>query len=67
MNVRALAAYAGLWFAGALMMVLLLFVMLGAMSELGWISEDMIYFNCYFMGNLVCGPEAPWHGFVNLF
>jgi len=28
--------------------------------------EDSKYFNCHFHGNKVCGPGAPWHGFVNL-
>lgn len=67
MNVRALAAYAGLWLAGFMMMALVVFVALGVVAEFGWISEDMILFNCHFMGNWTCGPEATWTGFVNLF
>lgn len=29
--------------------------------------EEGLFFNCYISGNGVCGPDAPWHGFVNLF
>lgn len=29
--------------------------------------EDGLFFNCYISGNGVCGPEATWTGFVNLF
>ena len=25
-----------------------------------------LWFNCHVNGNLVCGPDTPWHGFVNL-
>lgn len=29
--------------------------------------EEGLFFNCYISGNGECGPDAPWHGFVNLF
>lgn len=67
MNLKSIGAYVGLWFAGALMMGLVLFVILGVLGSTGLISEDMMLFNCRFMGNWTCGPDAPWHGFVNLF
>ena len=67
MNVKATAAYVGLWFAGVLMMALCLFVLLGVSGEFGWIPEDSIFFYCHFMGNWTCGPDTAWHGFINLF
>jgi hypothetical protein len=67
MNIKAIGAYATLWTAGALMMALVLFITLGVSFDLGWIEEDGLLFNCHFMGNWACGPEASWHGFVNLF
>jgi hypothetical protein len=32
-------------------------------------SEDSgnILLNCYVYGDGDCGPNAPWHGFINLF
>lgn len=30
-------------------------------------SEDDTLANCHIYGNGECGPDAPWHGFVNLF
>lgn len=65
--VKRVLVWIMLWFAGVLMMGLILFVILGIAGELHWISEDMMLFNCRFMGNWTCGPDTPWHGFVNLF
>lgn len=30
------------------------------------VREDEPLWNCHVHGNQVCGPEAPWHGFVNI-
>lgn len=67
MNLKSIGAYVTLWFAGVLMMGLVLFVVLGIAGAAELISEDMVLFNCRFMGNWTCGPDTPWHGFVNLF
>lgn len=42
-------------------------VALGVAADLGWIQEDDALWNCRIMGNWECGPDAPWHGFVNNF
>lgn len=30
-------------------------------------QEDDAFANCHVYGNGECGPNAPWHGFVNGF
>lgn len=30
-------------------------------------SETDPWFNCHISGNALCGPDTPWHGFVNEF
>lgn len=30
-------------------------------------SESDPWFNCHLSGNMVCGPNTAWHGFVNGF
>lgn len=30
-------------------------------------GESDPWFNCHLSGNMVCGPETAWHGFVNGF
>lgn len=67
MNVKAITAWTVLWFAGALELALVVFVMLGVLAAFGCIPEESVFFNCHFMGNWVCGPDVPSHGFVNLF
>ncbi len=67
MNIKAIASWVGLWFAGVLMMGLVLFVGLGVYGELASVQEDDATFNCWTMGNMTCGPDAPLHGFVNNF
>lgn len=63
--IKNLVMTAVLGLAAWVVLVLLAFVGLGIWAELGWIAEDATLFNCRFMGNWTCGPDAPWHGFVN--
>jgi hypothetical protein len=65
--IKNLVMTALLGLAAWAVLALLVVVGLGVMSEIGLITEDMGLFNCLFMGNLTCGPDAPWHGFINLF
>lgn len=57
----------GLYIAGAAVMALFIYVMTGLYGALFNVQEDDATFNCHTMGNMVCGPDAPWHGFVNNF
>lgn len=67
MNVKSIGAWLGLWLAGAVMMALFLYVATGVYGDLANVQEDDATFNCWTMGNMVCGPDSPWHGFVNGF
>lgn len=51
--------------AAVLMTGLVLYVGLGLYGALADVQEDDVSFNCYVMGDMNCGPKAPWHGFVN--
>lgn len=44
-----------------------LYVGLGVYGGLANVQEDDATFNCYVMGDMNCGPNTPWHGFVNGF
>ena len=57
----------GLYVAGAVMAALVLYVGLGLYGALADVQEDDALFNCHVMGDMNCGPNAPWHGFVNNF
>jgi hypothetical protein len=65
--IKNLVMTALLGLAAWAVLALLVVVGLGVIAELGWVTEDSALFNCLFMGNLTCGADAPWHGFVNLF
>lgn len=55
------------YFAGGLMLGLCVYVGLGVYGALANVQEDDATFNCYTMGDMNCGPNTPWHGFVNGF
>lgn len=57
----------GLYVAGVVMAGLFIYVMTGLYGALANVQEDDATFNCYVMGNMTCGQDAPWHGFTNLF
>lgn len=46
---------------------LFLYVMLGLYGAVFNVQETDETFNCHVMGDMECGPSAPWHGFTNLF
>lgn len=65
--IKNLVMTAVLGIAAWAVLLLLVFVGLGVISEMGFIKEGSLLFNCHFMGNWTCGPDTPAHGFVNLF
>lgn len=65
MNVKAVASWVMLWLAGFTMMALLLGVGLGVAGAADLIQEDDKAWNCHLMGDMNCGPNVAWHGFVN--
>lgn len=57
--------FIGLCVALAVMAALFSYVFLGLYGALANVQEDDRAWNCHVMGDMNCGPEAPWHGFVN--
>ena len=56
----------------ALLAVMSWFALFGALVTYDRVmnpSEDSgdILLNCYVYGDGDCGPDGPWHGFINLF
>ncbi len=53
------------WMIGAMALVGIVFTYDRVMNP----SEDSgdLLLNCYVYGDGDCGPNGPWHGFVNLF
>lgn len=43
------------------------YVLLGAYGAVFNVQEDDATWNCHVMGDMNCGPQAPWHGFTNGF
>jgi len=66
MNIKAIAAWGGLWLAGVLMGALVLYVGLGVYGALANVQEDDLTWNCHVMGDMTCGGNDPWHGFTNI-
>lgn len=69
MNIKAVASYIGLWLIGALVMA---FALVGAVVVYDRVvdpTEDSgnYLLNCHVYGDGECGPNGPWHGFINLF
>lgn len=69
MDVKRVAVVTGLvlgtWLIVTLAVIGSLFVYDRVMNP----SEDSgdYALNCYIYGDGTCGPDAPWHGFINLF
>lgn len=57
--------FIGLCAALAVMAALFGYVFLGLYGALANVQEDDRTWNCHVMGDMNCGPKAPWHGFVN--
>lgn len=58
----------GLWLAGVAMGLVLLSGVTVAWNMISDPSEDSTnpLLNCYVYGDGDCGPNAPWHGYVNI-
>jgi hypothetical protein len=57
----------GLYLALFAVLSLAAYVGLGLYGALANVQEDDASFNCHVMGDMDCGPNTPWHGFVNGF
>lgn len=68
MNVKAVSAWVGLWLVGAVGGLILLVGVTIAYDKIADPQEDTkdIMLNCYVYGDGDCGPNAPWHGYINI-
>lgn len=49
----------------ALLLAVCVIVACGFAIITGQPQEDTFLFNCHAHGDHECGPDEPWHGFVN--
>jgi uncharacterized membrane protein len=60
--------WVSMWLTGVAMAVGVLAGLTVAYEVIADPQEDSnnIMLNCHVYGNGKCGPDAPWHGFINL-
>jgi hypothetical protein len=67
-NMPAWLVWVSMWLTGVAMAVGVLAGLTVAYEVIADPQEDSnnIMLNCHVYGNGKCGPDAPWHGFINL-